>query len=144
MLYIKTVLKNTFLFFVFGSIYYFIEICFRGYSDISMFCLSGILGCLIGGLNEYIPWDMSFVKQCLIGATIVTVAEFISGIFLNIIFGLQIWDYSNMPFNLLGQICLPFSIAWIFLSALCIVIDDYIRYWFFGEEKPRYYFKRKD
>lgn len=58
--------------------------------------------------------------------------------------GLGIWDYSNMPFNILGQICLPFSLLWVVLSACAIVIDDYERYWFFGEEKPYYLWKFKE
>ena len=46
-----------------------------------------------------------------------------------------------MPFNLLGQICLPFAVAWLALAAVAIVLDDYLRYWLFGEEKPRYRWK---
>ena len=69
---------------------------------------------------------------------IITVLEFIFGVVLNIWLGLQIWDYSGMPLNIMGQICLPFTVAWYFLSAAAIILDDYIRYWLFGEEKPRY------
>mgnify|MGYP006903197812 FL=1 len=43
-----------------------------------------------------------------------------------------------MPFNLCGQICLPYTILWILLSAVCIVTDDWLRYLLFGEEKPEY------
>ena len=57
--------------------------------------------------------------------------------------GLNIWDYSNMPLNLWGQICLPFSCLWFFLSAVAIILDDELRYNIFGEEKPHYYFWRK-
>lgn len=34
--------------------------------------------------------------------------------------------------------CLPFTAAWYILSLLAIVLDDHLRYWIFGEEKPRY------
>ena len=34
--------------------------------------------------------------------------------------------------------CLPFTVAWYILSLLAIVLDDHLRYWIFGEEKPRY------
>ena len=54
------------------------------------------------------------------------------------ILGLHIWDYSTMPLNIFGQICLPFSLAWMGLSGVAIILDDYIRYWFFNEEKPHY------
>ena len=36
-------------------------------------------------------------------------------------------DYSNMPFNVLGQVCLPFSIIWFFLSYVAIRLDDWLR-----------------
>ena len=51
---------------------------------------------------------------------------------------LEVWDYSNLPFNFMGQICLPFSFAWTLLSGVAIVVDDYLRYLLFGEEKPHY------
>ena len=37
-----------------------------------------------------------------------------------------------------------FSLLWVILSACAIVIDDYERYWFFGEEKPYYLWKFKE
>lgn len=43
-----------------------------------------------------------------------------------------------MPFNYKGQICLPFSILWIFVSIAAVVLDDWLRYWLFGEEHPHY------
>ena len=44
-------------------------------------------------------------KQMLICSIIITAVEFTSGLILNVWLGLGIWDYSNMPFNILGQIC---------------------------------------
>lgn len=104
-----------------------------------MFLLGGLCFILIGGLNNYIPWEMSIIKQGIIGALIVTSLEFIFGLVLNLYLNLGIWDYSNMPFNILGQICLPFSIAWFFLSLVAIFVDDRLRYVLFKEEKPHYH-----
>ena len=50
-------------------------------------------------------------------------------------------DYSNEPFNLMGQICLPFILMWIPLILLAIVVGDIIRWRFFREERPHYYIK---
>lgn len=47
-----------------------------------------------------------------VGALFVTAMEFVVGIPLNLMLGLHIWDYSSLPFNLLGQICLPFTVLW--------------------------------
>jgi uncharacterized membrane protein len=136
---IKQWLKIFILFLIGGFIYVAIELGFRGHSHWTMFLLGGLCFILIGGLNNYIPWEMSIIKQGIIGALIITSLEFIFGLVLNLYLNLGIWDYSNMPFNILGQICLPFSIAWFFLSLVAIFVDDWLRYVLFKEEKPHYH-----
>lgn len=124
-----------------GLIYVLIEILFRGHSHWTMFLVGGLCFWLIGLINEIIPWEMSLWKQCIIGSTIVTVVEFLSGCIINLWLGWNVWNYSDMPFNLLGQICLPFSIAWVGLALVAIILDDCLRYWLFGEEKPHYHWR---
>lgn len=135
---LKELLKYFILFNIGGIVYYCIELIYRGYSHPSMYVVGGLCFILIGAINEFIPWEMKLWKQMLIGSVIVTVIEFISGVIINIWLGLGVWDYSSQPLNILGQVCLPFSIIWFFLSLLAIVVDDYLRYWWFGEEKPHY------
>ena len=53
---------------------------------------------------------------------------------------MNVWNYSALPLNIMGQICLPFSLLWLLLSGVIIVVDDYIRYKFFNEKKPKYKF----
>ena len=105
-----------------------------------MFVLGGFCFNCLGSINEFIPWTMKLWKQMLIGASIITVLEFITGVIVNIILGWNVWDYTGVWGNVLGQICLPFSIAWFFLSFVGIILDDYLRYWLFKEEKPYYEF----
>lgn len=131
-------MKNLFLFIVGGILYYLIELLFRGHTHWLMFCVGGFCFLLVGAINNYIDWEMPFPLQQLIGSILITAVELISGFVLNIMLKLNIWDYSNMPLNFLGQICLPFSIGWFFLSAVAIVLDDYLRYWLFHEQKPKY------
>ena len=128
------------LFLIGGAAYYGIEVAFRGHSYGSMFVLGGVCFVLCGLLNEWYAWDTPLWKQQLICAGMITALEFIFGVVLNLYLGLGLWDYSGMPFNLLGQICLPFTIAWFFLSLLAIGLDDYLRFRLFGEERPRYVF----
>lgn len=135
---LKLLLKYLCLLIIGGSIYYDIEILYRGYSHISMFLLGGICFVLIGLINEIMPWDVYIEIQTLIGAACVTVLEFITGCIVNLWLGLHVWDYSNLPFNILGQICLPFALIWIPLVFIAIILDDYIRYLYFHEEHPRY------
>ena len=121
-----------------GLLYVLVELAFRGRSHWTMFLVGGLCFWLIGLINEVLPWEMPLWKQCIIGAVIVTAIEFLAGCFINLWLGWDVWDYSNMPFNVLGQICLPFSLLWILLSAAAIVLDDHLRYWIYGEEKPHY------
>ena len=134
------ILKAAILAVIGGGIYAIIELAWRGHTHISMFILGGICFVAIGLINELFPWELGFLWQAIMGAGIVTVLEFITGLIVNVWLGLNVWDYSNLPLNILGQICLPFSIAWVGLSAVAIVVDDYLRYWIFGEEKPHYKF----
>lgn len=132
-------LYKYFLFFLLGgSIYYCIEIAFRGHSHPSMFVLGGLCYILIGCINEYFPWNMPIEIQAILGGVIITILEFITGYIVNIKLGLGVWDYSNLKYNFMGQICLPFSFIWMGISVIAILLDDHVRYKTFGEEKPRY------
>lgn len=135
--------KTCLLFIIGGTIYTTIETIWRYFKGTlpthwSMFILGGVCFLFIGAINEYLPWDMPLTLQALIGTVFVLAAEFVSGCVLNLWLKLNVWDYSNMPFNLLGQICLPFALAWYVLSIVAIILDDYLRYWIFNEEEPRY------
>ena len=135
---IKILFKYLFLLCVGGSIYYLIEVLYRGHSHYTMFIVGGICFVLIGLLNEGMSWDLCIEKQVGLGLAAVLIVEFISGCILNLWLGLHIWDYSKLPFNLLGQICLPFALLWIPLVVIAILLDDSIRYTFFGEQRPKY------
>lgn len=135
---LKVISKYLFLFFVGGLAYVGIEYLWRGYSHWTMFVLGGICFICCGLLNEIIPWDMVLSKQMFIGAIIITTLEFITGYIVNIKLGWNVWNYSKLPFNICGQICPIFFIAWYYVSGIAIVLDDYLRYWLFHEEKPHY------
>lgn len=135
---LRRVNKAVILFLIGAAAYALIEVAFRGYTHWTMAVLGGILFLLLGGINEWIPWEMPLVLQCVIGAVIVTVAEFLAGLILNVWLGLGIWDYSDVPGNILGQICPQFIFAWLGLSLVAIILDDWLRYWLFGEARPHY------
>ncbi len=135
---LKAILKHAVLALCGGCVYFLIEMAWRGHSHWTMAVLGGVCFVLIGDINEFIPWNMPLILQGAIGSGIVTVLELVSGIILNLWLGLGIWDYSNMPFNLLGQICLPFTLLWVALSIVAVVLDDWLRYWLVGEDRPTY------
>lgn len=135
---LKSFLKYLFLFSCGGFLYIIIEVLYRGYSHWTMFLLGGLCFVLLGLINEILSWSVPLLLQMFLGSCIVTSLEFITGCIVNLLFHWNIWDYSTMPGNILGQICPQFSLLWMFLSLFGIILDDYLRYWFFNEEKPQY------
>lgn len=132
-------MKHLFLFWFGGTFYITLETLWRGYSHWTMGILAGIIFIIIGSLNKIWGWETSLIKQALAGSIIATIAEFIAGCIVNLWLGWNIWDYSDMPGNILGQVCPQFFLLWIAISLLAIVLDDVIRWRFYDEEKPRYY-----
>ncbi len=109
-------LRRTLLLFVFGgACYNLIEILWRGYTHWSMFFLGGV--CFQwGGLIARRFRRHCLAVRCVLCSAAVTVSEFLCGCLVNLRFHLHVWDYSNQPFNLLGQICLLYSFLWGLLS----------------------------
>ena len=132
------VLKYLFLFLFGGFLYYGIEILWRGESHFSMGILGGICFLFAGLQNENIEWEVPLLSQIMSVEMFILAAEFVAGCILNLWLKMDIWDYSNLPGNICGQICPQYAILWIPLCVVAIVLDDYLRYWIFGEEKPRY------
>lgn len=137
----KVIYKSAVLFSIGGSIYILIEFLWRMIMNKppthwAMFIVGGLAFLIIGEINERL--DIPLLVQSFIGMVIIVLLEFISGCILNIGLGLHIWDYSNVPFNILGQICLPFAAVWFVLAMVAVVVDDYCRFIFFKEEMPRY------
>lgn len=123
---------EVFLFGIGGWLYTWIEILWRGYTHWAMFLLGGFLFVVMGLLNEHIfPWRLSLMMQSIISAVVITTFEFITGCVVNLWLGWQVWDYSGLPFNLLGQICLYYFLLWIPLSMAGIILDDWLRYLFY-------------
>lgn len=113
-----------------------IELMWRGRTHWTMFIVGGICFVLVGLVNEVFTWDMPLIRQQAISTVMITIVELLAGLLINCNY--TIWDYRNAPLNIMGQICLPYTILWFFLSCPAIILDDYLRYWIFGEEKPRY------
>lgn len=127
------------LFAIGGLAYVLVELLWRGHSHISMFVVGGLCFVLIGSLNEYYPWSLNLLTQMALSALIVTAVELVAGLILNVRLGLDIWDYSDMPLNLWGQVCPTYTFAWFGLSFPAIFLDDWLRWKLFGEEPPHYH-----
>jgi len=112
---LSNLLLFSLLFTVGATGYYLIEIAFRGYSHWSMALCGGICLCLIYLTNRRFSHYHLFLRA-LFGALIITAVEFLAGCILNLYLHWDIWDYSHLPLNLLGQITPVFSGVWFLLS----------------------------
>lgn len=135
----NNILKFLIMFFVGYFCYMGIEVMFRGYTYILMGITGGIAFVLIDRINNICSFDMDILLQCSIGSMIITVFELIIGRGLQILHLPAMWDYSNLPLNYKGVICLPFSLLWILLSFGVILLADAINYYLFHEDPAPYY-----
>lgn len=108
-------LKNAVLFTIGGGTYVSLELLYRARSHFTMFVLGGGCFLAIGQLGRSYP-RLSPAVRAVIGSGICTAGELLAGLAFNRDYA--IWDYRNLPLNFRGQICLPFSLLWIPLSAL--------------------------
>lgn len=134
----KLLEKYAYLFTMGGLLYVLIELAWRGRSHWTMFVLGGICFVYLGLINEVMDWDVPLWRQALIGTAGITLLEFLTGCVVNLWFGWNVWDYSRMPGNVLGQICPQYTALWIPVSIAGIMLDDWIRYKRFGEAQPHY------
>lgn len=106
--------------FLLGAVLYpGIEFLYRGNSHISMSFLGGI--CLVSIDSVHLLLGrVRTVWKAAVSALIITQLEFLTGMLVNVKLGLGVWDYSHLPFQVAGQICLLFSFYWFLLSYLAL------------------------
>ena len=103
-----------------GALYYLLELLWRGRSHPSMVLLGGLC---FWGLGRVGRLRLSLPLRALLGAALVTCAEFFSGLLLNLALRWDVWDYSGLPGNLLGQVCLLYAALWVPLSGAGILLS---------------------
>ena len=62
----------------------------------------------------------SYLLTFIVSTLCLSTLEYMTSLFLEIIFHCHIWDYSHYPCNYHGRICLFYSILWGFLSMIFI------------------------
>ena len=95
-------------------VYSLLEIASRGFTHWTMTLTGGLILTILYEMHVRLTGTPLWQK-CLIGSVIITSVEFTVGVIVNIILRWNVWDYSDMPFNVLVQICLPFTVLWFFL-----------------------------
>lgn len=106
-----------------GLLYIGLEVLWRGHSHWTMFLLGGICFVSIGLLNEFWP-GMPLIGQMAAGALIVSAAELVVGLIVNVWLSWNVWDYSYLPGNLWGQVSLPYAALWFLLSGVAAFAED--------------------
>lgn len=107
------------VFLIGGVTYAMIEIMWRGNTHWTMVLLGGLCFLTLYKLFGYMS-NYSLIEKCALGAIVITALEFIVGCIVNLVFHMNVWNYSRMPLNLSGQICILYSTLWGFL---CIPIN---------------------
>ena len=71
----------------------------------------------------------------LLSAAEVTTAELLVGLLVNRALGWAVWDYSALPLNLGGQICLRYSLYWLALSVPAASLSHALRRFIFPSRR---------
>ena len=111
--------KKCILFYLGGGVYMTLEFLWRGRSHYSMFLLGGLCFLLIGKLSKLLH-KVSLSLQLLVSAVMITSLELLTGLLVNRNYA--VWDYRSVPYNFLGHICLSFSLLWIPVSLLGMML----------------------
>jgi hypothetical protein len=101
-----------------------------------MLVVGGLCGVLVGLLNQHPRfYTARIIWQSALGAVIVLAVELGAGIVLNIWLGLAVWDYSGLPGNVLGQICVQYGFLWLLLMPFAIWLEDTARWLIYSWDK---------
>lgn len=79
-----------------------------------------------------LPFSDNLAAVFFLGMVGATLLEFVTGFVMEQIFKVKYWDYSNMPLNLKGYVCLPATLCWGVFSVLLVryihsPIDELVR-----------------
>ncbi len=122
-------IKKHLIFFTSGGLGYgTIELLWRGRTHWTMIIAGGICFVIFSIVSE--KCNKSKFCKAFICAAGITLIELIFGVIFNLILGMGVWDYSNMAFNFLGQICPLFSLCWFGLAFVFLPLANFINVYF--------------
>ncbi len=107
-----------------GLSYNILELIWRGRTHWSMFLVGGVCFELIGLIARRVRAPL--VAKCGLCSLGITAVEFVSGCIVNLWWGMRVWDYSDMRFNLKGQVCLLYSAFWLAISLVAMPVYGWL------------------
>lgn len=105
--------------------YGLIEIFWRGYTHWSMLLAGAVCFFLIDYLDRNLTKIGDWGKA-LLSAIVITAIELIFGVIFNIYGASGVWDYSALPYNFMGQICLYYALIWVFLARMLLPLARWL------------------
>lgn len=131
---IKKIREYSFIYGLGSILYSIIEILWRGFTHWTMGIAGGLcFSCIYAANNRF--RRLKLWKRCMIDTFIITSVEFFAGIFVNKIMHWNVWDYSDIFPNFLGQICLLYSFLWFLLSIPANLICSILKKRFFPDSQ---------
>ena len=118
-------------FFVYGFLGWCTEVAFAAWKE-HRFVNRGFLNgpiCPVYGIGLTLvvhflsPYRSNLIILYITSTILVTALEWLTGFILERVFHNKWWDYSNVPLNLNGYVCLLFSLIW---GVACVLIVDFI------------------
>lgn len=113
------------VFFCGAALYAAIEIAWRGNTHWTMALAGGVCFCMLYAVEKYTRWP--FFGKCAYGAAFITGVEFQIGCVVNRLLGWNVWDYSAIAGNWLGQVCPTFTAMWFILCIPALFLAAWLR-----------------
>ena len=116
-------------FFIIGAFIGWVLECMFKYASKNFRHTPGILNtpfCILYGLGTVVlslvinRITNNYILLFTLSMIVLTLMEYVTFVLLKKIYGLQLWDYSDMKFNINAKVCLEFSLIWGVLGATYI------------------------
>lgn len=133
--------KYLYYFFIYSFLGWCLEVCYAALNT-GIFVNRGFLNgpyCPIYGVGVVIvillvfPLRKNMLLLYVASVVLTSVLELVTGFALEKIFHYRWWNYSDVPFNIDGYVCLKFSLMWgiaciIVVDVIHPLVDDFVRW----------------
>ncbi len=124
------------LIFAIGAVgYCLLEVLWRGFTHPTMAFAGGFSFVLIFTVERHLK-QLKLIYRAIPSGLGITLIEALFGAVFNLTLGSNVWDYSAIPINWQGQICLLYTVLWCFLSVPLLYLSEKLQKTFF-ENKAR-------
>ncbi len=119
------VFKYLFMFSLFSFIGWILEFFYRGLRQqkilnpgfmngcvLPLYGIGAIICDIICNIFSHIKNDYNIIWTFFIAMLMLSILEFVTGLVLDKIFHMKLWDYSKYKFNVRGYICMQYSVMW--------------------------------